>query len=178
MEKIKLRINPLDWLIAAPNGCSKARASEILATFSSPPHVYKFTGPGELLRGTGTDSTGKQAFAYGGGYWVDGSVISQIDANLSQYTGWLSAKELQQSARAKYRAGSAVCEDWNDFSQFHKMKIPTGETFEGLAGAIKSQPIRSKMNKNDPKTPMLMGGFEQVYLKVRNPFWIYEAAPL
>lgn len=178
MDKVMLNITPADWLAAAPNPLPPAKIAEVLATFSSPPAVYRFTGPGELLRGTGTDASGRQAAAYGGGYWVDGNVIAQIDANLSQYVGWLSAKELASSARAKYCAGSAVCEDWNDFSEFHKMKVAVGETFDGLAGQIKSQPLRSSMNRNDPKVPTLVGGFEQVFLKVRNPFWIFQSSPL
>lgn len=178
MKRDKLGIDPADWLSSGPNPLSAHMVSGVLASFSNPPVVYRFTGPARLLRATGKNASGAQAAAYSGGYWVDERVIARIDAGLSQYAGWLSNKFLAESARAKYRAGTAICEDWNDLSEFHRMVVPDGEIFDGLAGPVKQQPQRSAMNLHSRHTPMLMGGFEQIFLKVRNPFWIFEALPL
>lgn len=178
MDRERLDLRPAEWLAAAPNAVPPDKIAEVLATFSELPAVYRFTGPARLIRGTGADSKGTMARAYGGAFWVDERVFSIIDANLSQYVGWLSAKELASAERAKYRALTAVCEDWNDLREYHEMRVPEGETFDGLAGAIRKQPIQSKMDAANAKTPMLTGGFEQIFLKVRNPLWIYERRPL
>ena len=173
MNRTKLSTNPADWLKAAPNPHSPADVAQVLASFASPPTLYSFTGPAEFIRGTGKDAKGRQARAYGGGYWVNAEVISKIDAGLAHFIGWISAKQLQQMKQGRYRAGSAVCDDWNDFAEFHKMVVPGGETIEGLAGPIKEQPLNSGMALG-PTTPMLKGGFEQVYFRVKNPLWIFE----
>lgn len=178
MKREKVGTPAADWLSSAPSPLPPDKVAVVLGSFSGPPTVYRFTGPGQLLRGTGRTADGRQTAAYSGGFWVDMSVIARIETTLGQYSGWLSAKFLNQSARAKYRAGTAVCEDWNDLSEFHKMVVPAGETFEGLAGTIRSQPQLSSMDRDRRTTPMLSGGFEQIFLKVRNPFWIFEALPL
>ena len=82
------------------------------------------------------------------------------------------------SRPTRFRSLTAICEDWNDFSEFHQMEIPEGEVFEALAGPIRTQPLQSKLDPNYRKTPMLQGGFDQIFLKVRNPFWIWQTMPL
>jgi len=177
MNRTRLRTNPATWLASPPNPFPPANVAQVLATFSGLPSVYVYHGPGLLIRATGSDAYGKPAAAYGGGYWAEGSILSQVDANLDRFVGWLTAKTIAESKRLQFRALTALCEDWNDLSEFHQMEVPEGEVFEALAGPVKSQPLQSKLDAKASTTPMLRGGFDQVFLKVRNPFWITQTMP-
>ena len=177
MNRTRLRTNPATWLASPPNSFPPAHVAQVLATFSSLPSVYVYHGPGLLICATGSDATSRRAAAYGGGYWVEGSILGQIDANLDRFVGWMTAKTIAEAKQLQFRGLTGLCEDWNDLSEFHQMDVPEGEVFEALAGPIKSQPLQSKLDSRASTTPMLRGGFDQVFLKVRNPFWITQKMP-
>jgi hypothetical protein len=48
--------------------------------------------------------------------------------------------------------------------------IPAGEVLQGLVGQTLQQPEYSHLDPKQRATPLLAGGAEQVFFKVKNPF--------
>jgi hypothetical protein len=176
----ELSISAINWLNAKP--IVVADAASVLATFQSPAaaKVVKFSGPHTLYRAGGWDTNkGKLASAYGS-WWADELVLARIGSQLEKFETWLPPEMLKQAWPSQYRGVTALCEDWNDMREMFKMKLPAGETIEGLVGPTAPQPQRSKMNPKARNTPMLRGGAEQVFFKRSetlsriNPLWVYS----
>lgn len=166
-----LPISPTSWLSAQPN--PHPNPQSILDAFEGTPVVYRYSGPETFIRAAGQDAKGRTARAYGGGWWVSREVLLRIAGRLSQYQGWLPDSELKRALPAQYRALTALCRDWNDMSEVVRMDVPAGEMIEAMAGATKEQPEYSHLNPAMRTTPMLRGGAEQVYIKVKNPLWVF-----
>lgn len=170
-----LGIDPTDWLKRAdPNPVP--RPDQVLDGYSETPVVTRFTGPEVFYRAAGEDASGRTARAYAGAWWVAESVLVELYRKLAQYEGFLPQSMLRQALPLQYRAVTALCEDWNNMREIYRLSLPDGETLEGLVGPTKEQPQRSTMDPSDPTTPWLRGGAEQVYIKVKNPLWIFRAS--
>ena len=170
-----LDIDPVDWLRRAdPN--SVTNASTVIDAFEGSPSVFAFTGPETFYRAAGANASGRIARAYGGPWWVSQTVLADVHQHLCTYDGWLSQQEIDRALPALYRSITALCEDWNDMSEIFRLTLPAGDRLEALVGATKRQPQVSTMNKLDPSTPWLRGGAEQIYIKVKNPLWIYRSS--
>jgi len=164
-----MAISPVAWLTSPPNPVSPAR---VLPNYRPPVRVYEFKGPQKFLRAAGySKSQGGLANPWGE-WWTPEEVVAGIDMHLEQFEGWLSANELRRALPARYRAVAAICRDWNDFSEVWELSLPSGEVLQGLAGQTKEQPEHSHLDPNKRTTPMLLGGAEQVFFKVKNPFWV------
>jgi hypothetical protein len=173
--KKALAIKPVDWLSSPPKSPNaKWVPGQILACYTGTPTVCKYTGPYVFFRAAGLKASGQSADAYSGEWWVESEVLSKIYSSLAQYKGWLTSDELTKATSAQYRAVTALCRDWNDMSEIYCLTLPTNETLEGLSGPAKAQPEWSNrgLNPADPRTPMLRGQGEQVFFKVKNPFWV------
>ena len=62
----------------------------------------------------------------------------------------------------------------NDMSEIFQLELPAGATLEGLAGTAREQPefsVKDPLGRHRPNR-FLTGGAEQVYFKVKNPFWV------
>lgn len=166
--------SPATWLQSGPNGISDpAVVSEILASFAAAPVLTQLSGPEVLLRAVGQDAKGKLASPYRG-YWVRGSSLAPIFQNLGQFEGWLTEQELSTMAEWRYRAFTAVCINWNDFSEFAELRVPANESVPCLVGPVAPQPLLSSLPLSAPTTPVLRGGAEQVFFRGgdANPLWV------
>jgi hypothetical protein len=171
-----LTIQPQVWLAAVPSPV--AAPGSVLATFlpAPPPRVFRFDGPHRFFRAAGWDSTkGRLASPYGA-FWIDEAALSALVQKLEMYRGWLPNDELRRAHSARYRAMAAICEDWNDLGEVFEMSLPPGQALEGLAGITKEQPQRSTMDASQRTTPMLAGGAEQIFIKVKNPLWVRQTS--
>jgi hypothetical protein len=162
------------WLSAPPNPVTNP--GQVLAGFSATPRVFRYRGPHRFYRAAGKDAKGRMASAYGG-WWVDETVLMQIYGRLDQYKGWLDDRVLKSAMPAQYRALTALCEDWNDMREVFVLELPGTDEVEAIAGPTKPQPQRSSLNPALPTTPMLRGGAEQIFMKVKNPLWVHIARP-
>ena len=166
----RLIIKVDDWLKSAPGGV--AFPSKVLPNFAGQPAVYEYIGPHRFVRAAGRDFNGQLARAYGGEWWFDEAVLVQLRARLEQYRGWTQEQKLKAALPTQYRALAAICINWNDMSEFFALDLPAGERLTALAGPAKEQPYDSRMSVGLPTTPMLPGGAEQLFMKVKNPLWI------
>ena len=125
------------------------------------------------MRAAGNDDRGRSASAYRG-YWVRSSSLLPLYAKLSQFEGWLTDQELSAQAEWRYRALTAVCLNWNDFSEFAELQLPRGESLTCLIGPAAPQPVRSTLSILAPTTPILRGGMEQIFFRGgdANPLWV------
>jgi hypothetical protein len=168
-------VPPANWLQSGPNGIrDPAKVLEILASFANPPILTRLLGPEILLRAVGQDETGKPANPYRG-FWVRQSTLLQIYGNLGQFEGWLTAQELSAMAEWRYRAFTAVCINWNDFSEFAELWLPAGEGISCLIGDVAPQPLHSASSLRASTTPILQGGAEQIFFRGggdSNPLWV------
>lgn len=168
-------ISPATWLRNPPNPTSPGRE---LANFRPPVAVYEFKGPERFLRAAGySKSRGGLANPWGG-YWTPQEVLTRMRMRLDQYEGWLSVDELLKAVPAQYRALAAICRDWNDLSEIWELSLPSGEVLQGLVGRTREQPEYSHLDRKQRRTPMLAGGAEQVFFKVKNPFWVHRVSSL
>jgi hypothetical protein len=168
----------LAWLQDGPNGIKDPTdASAILATYASTPTIGTIRGPDILMRAVGRNEIGQLGNAYRG-YWVRQSTLMGISRNLGQFEGWLTSQELSAQAETRYRALAAICLNWNDFNEFAEMQVPLGQSIPCLIGPVAAQPVHSSMNPTDPKTPILRGGAEQIFIRSgdSNPLWVYIRA--
>ena len=101
-----------------------------------------------------------------------GVVDAEQQMRLDQFEGWLPADELLKAVPAQYRAVAAICRDWNDLSEIWELSLPSREVLQGLVGQTLEQPEYSHLDPRQRTTPMLAGGAEQVFFKVKNPFWV------
>lgn len=174
----ELSVLPTTWLTSAPIPITNA--ASILSAFKpGTAQVVRFMGPHRLYRAAGWDQTkGSMASAYGS-WWADEKVLVAIGAKLSMFENWLPKELLKRAWPAQYRGASALCEDWNDMREMFRLELPQGEALEGLVGLAAPQPLKSTLNPNSKKTPMLQGGGEQVFFKRTptlnsvNPLWVY-----
>lgn len=180
-----LSIDPQKWLHSKPIPISNV--GKVLSGFerSKGQKVVKFTGPHTFYRVAGWDETSKQMCDPYGCWWIDEQALKDIYAKIARldmFEGWMPPEMLQraQSLPMHYRALTAVCRDWNDFQEQIALKLPPNEVLTGLCGAVAPQPLRSTMDVQSRKTPMLPGGLEQVFFKRAtpsernmNPFWVH-----
>jgi hypothetical protein len=162
------------WLGSGSNGIHDPKiVSEILASFEGTPPVSTLTGPEILIRAVGLDESGRLANPYRG-YWVRQSSLITIYGNLGQFEGWLTDQELSAAAEWRYRAFTAVCLNWNDFSEFAELELPSGASISCLVGRVAPQPLHSRMSVQAPTTPILRGGAEQIFFRGgdANPLWV------
>lgn len=178
MKRTALSISPRQWLTSQPSPIPPEQLDNVLGSFVGTPVVTRLSGPGRLFRATGRDpEKGGWNRAYGGGYWAYDAVLLDAYRQISRFEDWQPAEELSKALTAHYRSLAAICTNWNDLSTFHQMLIPEHGLVEALVGIAAAQPIQAGRDKASAATPMLKGGIEQYYLKVRNPFWIYEFSP-
>jgi len=164
-----ITVSPAAWLASPPNPTSPAR---VLVNFRPPVAVCEFKGPARFLRAAGLSrSRGGLANPWGE-WWTPEEVLSRIVTRLDQYEGWLRADELRKAVPAQYRGLAAICRDWNDLSEIWELSLPPGEVLQGLVGQAREQPEYSHLDPKRRTTPMLAGGAEQVFFKVKNPFWV------
>lgn len=166
-----LPISPVEWLMNPPCPINPDR---VLVNFRPPVAVYKFKGPERFLRAAGySKSRGGMANPWGE-WWTPEEVLVRIMERLDQFEGWLHADELRRAVPAMYRAAAAICRDWNDLTEIWELSIPDGEELFGLVGQAREQPEYSHLDPGARTTPMLVGGGEQVFIKVKNPFWVRQ----
>ena len=179
-----LQIDPVTWLRSSPIQISSPQ--KILPAFKGGAlkRVIKFKGPHTFYRVAGWDETKKRMADPYGCWWIDETALQAIYtkiARLDIYKGWMPPDMLRriQSLPMHYRALTAVCTDWNDFREQIELKLPANEELIGLCGMVAPQPVKSSMNSQSRKTPILPGGFEQVFFKRGNakekninPFWV------
>lgn len=163
-----------EWLASGPNGIqNEAFIAEILASFAGLPRLAVLTGPETLLRAVGQNESGKLANPYAG-YWVRDSILAPIYRRLGQFDGWLQQQDLSAMAEWRYRALTAVCINWNNFSEFAELRLPAGETVPCLIGPVAPQPLHQSMDRALATTPVMRGGAEQIFFRGgdASPFWI------
>jgi hypothetical protein len=164
-----MAISPATWLTNPPSPISPAR---VLPNFRQRVRVCEFKGPEKFLRAAGlSKSRGRLANPWGE-WWTPREVLTRINMRLAQFEGWLPATELRRAVPAQYRALAAICRDWNDISEVWELFLPAGEVLQGLVGQALEQPEYSHLDPKQRATPMLAGGAEQVFFKVKNPLWI------
>ena len=157
-----------------PSFLSGANAADVLACFSGNTHVVRYVGPHRFYRAAGKDANGDLANAYSGRWWADENVLIQIANRLATAENWMTSGELKRAWPAQYRALMALSRDWNDMSEIFQLELPAGATLEGLAGTAREQPefsVKDPLGRHRPNR-FLTGGAEQVYFKVKNPFWV------
>lgn len=159
------------WLTSPPSPVPPGHVSGILKAFADTPKVYRYTGPHRFYRAAGRTAKGDLASPYGG-WWADEKVLIGIAANLEKFEGWLTAGEINAAWPAQYRALTALCTDWNDMSETFCLDLPAGEQVEAMAGVTREQPRESTLDPSLSTSPMLRGGAEQVFMKVKNPLWV------
>jgi hypothetical protein len=146
-------MTPAEWLGSGPNGITNsAVAAQILASFASTPLLTRLSGPELLLRAVGRDEAGKLANPYRG-YWVRQSALLPIYRNLGQFEGWLTDQQLTSMAEWRYRAFTAICVNWNDFSEFAELELPPGESIACLIGPVAPQPLNGSMSLSARDSP-------------------------
>jgi hypothetical protein len=168
-----------DTTTAATSYLAGCNLSKVLPYYAGIPRVARYTGPHRFLRAAGRDASGSLADAYSGTWWADEAVLFQIAGRLSTAQLWMTADERQRAWPAQYRALMALCEDWNDMSEIFALEIPAGETLEGLVGPAAAQPefsVKDPLGRHNPRR-VLSGGAEQVFFRVKNPFWVREIVP-
>lgn len=159
--------DPAQWLQSGPGAITKPEhVREILDSFSSLPKISRLQGPEVLIR-----AVGKSLYW---GYWVRQSQLFELYRNLGQFVGWLTSEELSRKFEWRYRAYTAVCVNWNDFSEFAELRLPRGEGINCLIGSAAPQPLNSMLDPNRRDTPILRGGMEQIFFRSgdASPFWV------
>lgn len=164
-----MAISPAMWLANPPNPASPAR---VLPNFRHPVQVYEFKGPERFLRAAGFSKSRRGLANPWGEWWTPKEVLTRISMRLEQFEGWLPADELRKAVPARYRALAAICRDWNDLSEVWELSLPSGEVLQGLVGQALEQPEYSHLDPKQRTTPMLAGGAEQVFFKIKNPLWV------
>jgi hypothetical protein len=134
----------------------------------------RYVGPHRFYRAAGKDANGELASAYSGRWWADENVLIQIANRLATAENWMTSGESKRAWPAQYRVLMALSRDWNDMSEIFQLELPAGAVLEGLAGIAREQP---EFSVKDPlgrhrSNRFLTGGAEQVYFKVKNPFWV------
>lgn len=169
------------------SGFPQNEQANVLQTFTSCA-VASYTGPHRFYRAAGRNAAGELSRAYGGAYWADENVLVAIAKRLERGF-WLTTNEQQAAWPAHYRALTALSRDWNDMSEMFVLSLPEGEMLDGLCGPAKAQPEFSKdsaLGRHSPSRTFVGGDsksrrllnylgddpIEQVFFKVKNPFWI------
>ena len=171
---------PAEWLESGP--IEIFHSASILATFMpGTAKVVRFVGPHTFYRAAGWSSgKGQWASAYGS-WWADSFALVEIGKRIDKFEDWLPSELLQRAWPAQFRGAAALCEDWNDMREMFRLELPSEHELIGLVGLATPQPQVSAMDAREAKTPMLVGGGEQVYFKQTptlnsvNPLWVYAA---
>ena len=179
-----LPMNAVTWLRSSP--LPMAAPQNIVSAFSGGTikKVVKFKGPHTFYRVAGWDETKSRMADPYGCWWIDEKALQTIYTKISRldmFEGWMPPDLLKRvrSLPMHYRALAAICTNWNDFREQVELRLPVNEELIGLCGMVAPQPVKSSMNPQSGKTPILPGGLEQVFFKRGNakerninPFWV------
>ena len=162
-----IAISPESSLESFPNPTGPAR---MLVNFRPRNAAHESQGLARVMRAAGLSrSRGGLASLRGQG-WTSEEVLDRVRMRLNQFEGSLSADEIRKSVLAQYRAPAAICRDLSDLSEIWELSLHSGQALQGLVGQALEQQMHCHLDPKRRKTPMLVGGAEQVFFKVKNPF--------
>ena len=144
------------------------KLAEIKSGVVGDPRRDEFTGPELFLR-----VAGPQNAAYGGEWWFNAELLDRLDRAYSRI--YFERRERDGAIRNMLREGLAISNDFrNAISEVWALELPAGSKLVGYKGRGAPQNLHFSLLLSAHGNRRLVGGVEQIYFPVKNPFWVAQ----
>jgi hypothetical protein len=144
------------------------KLAEIKSGLVGDPKREEFTGPRLFLRVAGPKNA-----AYGGEWWFNADVLDRLDRAYSRI--YFERREKDEAIRNMLREGLAISHDFrNAISEVWALELPAGSRIVGYTAKGEPQKLFGNLPISAHGNRRLVGGVEQIYFPVKDPFWVKQ----
>ena len=143
------------------------KLAEIRSGLVGDPKREEFAGPKLFLRVVGASNA-----AYSGEWWFNADLLDRLDRSYSRL--YFERRERDDAIRNMLREGLAISHDFrNAISEVWALELPAGSRLVGYTGIGAPQRLFGNLPTAGGNR-RLVGGVQQVYFPVKNPFWVRQ----
>ena len=144
------------------------KLAEIKSGLAGDPKREEFTGPKLFLRVAGPSNA-----AYGGEWWFNAELLDRLDHAYSRI--YFERREKDEAIRNMLREGLAISHDFrNAIAEVWALELPPGSRLVGYTAKGESQKLFGSLPLHAHGNRRLVGGVEQIFFPVKNPFWVTQ----